>query len=249
IDDARAPASRPLAGGAAVAVDADYTAAADTWNVVGVLRGTDPALRDEALVIGGHLDHVGRQGAVTWPGANDNASGAAAVMSLARAFAAEAAAGRPPRRTVVFVLFAGEEQGLVGAKFHAAHPVVPLAKTAAMVNLDCVAHGDSIQVGGGQSQPVLWALARDLDAAHARLSVADTWRGGGADAAPFWDEGVPTLYFASKFSYTHLHQVTDAPETLNPRLYEELVRLAWRTAAQVADGGYVREAIVPAPGS
>ncbi|MGD9546485.1 MAG: M28 family peptidase [Candidatus Krumholzibacteriia bacterium] len=245
IDEVRRPASRPLSGRAAVAVEADYAPAADTWNVVGVLRGTDPVLKDEAVVVGGHLDHVGSQGEVLWPGANDNASGAAAVLGIARAFAAEAAAGRPPRRTVVFVLFAGEEQGLHGARFHAGHPVIPLDRTAAMINLDCVAHGDSIQLGGGKSQPVLWDLARGIDADRGALTIAATWRGGGADAAPFWDEGVPTLYFASRYSYTHLHRHTDTVETLNPALFEELVRLAFLTAAEVASGEYEREAIVP----
>lgn len=246
IDEARRPSSRPLAGRALVDVAARHETAADGWNLVAVLPGSDPDLAGEAVIIGGHLDHVGRQAGVAWPGANDNASGAAGVLGVARAFAAEAAAGRPPRRTVVFVLFTGEEQGLIGARFHAAHPVLPLDRTAAMLNLDCVAHGDSIQLGGGRTQPVLWQMARGLDAANDALSVAATWPGGGADAQPFWDGGVPTVYFASKFSYTHLHRASDTVDTLNPGLYEALVRLAWRTASAVADGRYQREEIAAA---
>jgi hypothetical protein len=238
VDAAKAPSSRELPGRARLVVDAAYDSAASTANVVGVLPGTDPELRDECLVIGGHLDHVGRQGHVVWPGANDNASGAAAVLALARAFAE---GGVLPRRTVVFVLFAGEEQGLNGARWFVDHPARPFERTIAMLNLDCVAHGDSIQLGGGGTQPVLWGLARGLDAAHARLSTAHTWPGGGADAEPFHGQGTPTLYFASTPSYAHLHQTTDTPETLNPMLHTELVRLAYRTAVEIAQGRYIGE--------
>ncbi len=238
IDSSKAPASRELPGRARLAVDAAYDPAAPTANVVGVLPGTDPELRDECLVIGGHLDHVGRQGDVVWPGANDNASGAAAVLALARAFAE---GGVLPRRTVVFVLFAGEEQGLIGARWFVDHPARPFERTIAMLNLDCVAHGDSIQLGGGGTQPLLWELARGLDAGHARLSTARTWPGGGADAEPFHEAGVPTLYFASTPSYTHLHLATDTPETLNPMLHAELARLAFRTAVEIVQGRYVGE--------
>ncbi|HOX25542.1 MAG TPA: M20/M25/M40 family metallo-hydrolase [Candidatus Krumholzibacteria bacterium] len=233
IDSLHAPRSRALTSRAALAVDADYNPARDTCNVVAVLPGSDPAYRDEALVIGGHLDHVGRQSpGLYFPGANDNASGAAAVLRLAEAFTST---GRAPRRSVVFVLFTGEESGLVGASFHAAHPAFPPERTTAMFNLDCVACGDSIQVGNGKSAPRLWELARSLDAAAARLTVERTWSGGGADATPFHDAGIPCLYWAAANGYGHLHAPDDLPESLNAPLYEELVRLAFRTAWTVAD--------------
>ena len=235
IDDAQAPRSRVLPARARLHVAADYAPAADAVNVVGVLPGVDPESNREVLVVGGHLDHVGAQAGVVWPGANDNASGAAAVLELAEAFVR---GGLVTRRTVVFVLFAGEEQGLCGAEHYVARPAFPLADTVAMFNLDCVAHGDSISLGGGGTQPALWRTVRDLDASHARLSIAQTWPGGGADAQPFFDAGVPTLYFASKFSYTHLHKTSDTVATLNPRLHAELVRLAYRGAVEVAQGRY-----------
>ena len=240
IDTAHAPASMPLDARARLRIEARYRAEIDAVNVVGVLPGVDPELKDECVILGAHLDHVGRQGDVVWPGANDNASGAAAVTALASAFAGS---GEAPARTLVFVLFAGEEQGLCGAKYHAEHPFGSLDRTAAMFNLDCVAHGDSIRLGGGKSQPVLWEMARDLDRDHAALTVAGTWRGGGADAQPFWDRGVPTLYFATKNSYTYLHQTGDTVATLNPGLYAEVVRLAYRVAREVAQGNYEREVI------
>jgi Zn-dependent M28 family amino/carboxypeptidase len=208
---------------------------------VGLLPGADPALAGEAVVIGAHLDHVGRQGPdLVFPGANDNASGAAAVLALADALAH---APRRPARTVVFALFTGEEHGLNGARWHAAHPAAPLARTVAMLNLDCVACGDSLQLGNGRSAPNLWRLARDLDAAGERITVERTWAGGGADATPFHEAGVPSLYLATTRGYEQLHLPSDLPATLNGTLYERVVRLALRTATAVAGGGYAREAL------
>ncbi len=235
IDAEKKPHPVVLATRAEVAVQARYNAAQPTCNVVGVLRGSDPALAGQSLIIGGHLDHVGRQSdAFYFPGANDNASGSAAVLRLAEAFTR---AGQRPARTVVFVLFSSEESGLEGAKHHAANPVLPLKDAAAMFNLDCVACGDSIQVGSGKTSPELWARARELDAAGDACLVARTWGGGGADASPFHDAGVKTLYWVTTNSYPHLHGPGDKPETLNGPLYEKLVRLCFRTAWEVAMGG------------
>jgi aminopeptidase YwaD len=238
IDSTRQPRSRELVLGARMSVRARYDARRPSVNVVGLLPGADPALRGQAVVVGAHLDHVGEQAGLLFPGANDNASGAAAVLALADAFAR---GGVRPRRTVVFALFSSEESGLFGAKRFVERPPVPLDHVVAMLNLDCVGVGDSIQLGSGKTSPKLWQLARDLDAGGRRLSVADTWGGGGADATPFAERHVPTLYFASKFSYPHLHRPDDTPDTLAPPLYEALVRLAYRTAWAVADGGYAGE--------
>ncbi len=103
-------------------------------NVIGVLPGADPALAREAVVIGAHYDHLGREGASVYHGADDNASGTALVLGLARSFAA----ARPPR-TLVFILFAGEELGLLGSAHHVGQPsAVPVERMAAMLNFDMV---------------------------------------------------------------------------------------------------------------
>jgi hypothetical protein len=238
IDSTRQPRSRELGLSARVGVAARYESRTPTVNVVGLLEGCDPALRGQYLVIGAHLDHVGSQGDLYFPGANDNASGAAAVMAIAEAFAR---GGERPRRSVVFALLSSEESGLEGAKHFVEHPPVPLDRIVAYLNLDCIAVGDSIQVGSGRTSPRLWQLARDLDARGRGLTVAETWGGGGADATPFAEKQIPTIYFASRFSYTHLHLPGDTPATLNLRLYEELTRLVYRTAWKVAEGGYPGE--------
>ena len=112
-------------------------------NVIGILPGSDPKLKDEAIVIGAHYDHLGRgvdgslaqrEGEIHH-GADDNASGTAGLLELARMFSTQ----KPkPRRTIVFIAFSGEEEGLIGSNYYVNHPVVPIANTVAMINLDMV---------------------------------------------------------------------------------------------------------------
>lgn len=242
IDAYRAPASVALGVRARVEVETRYNPAAEAWNVVGILRGRDPDLKSEAVVLGAHLDHIGLQaGQALYAGANDNASGCAAVLEIAEAFVH---AGQPPRRSVVFVLFAGEESGLIGSRFHAENPAYDLVNTAAMLNFDCVACGDGVRVGGGESAPLLWGRALQLDAMDENLMIPKTWKGGGADATPFFEKGVPTLYFVTTNGYAHLHLTSDTPETLNGPLFESITRLGYRTAAWVAEGHYQRETLL-----
>jgi len=121
---------------------------------------------------------------------------------------------------------------------------VDTEKVVAMFNLDCIGYGDSIQVGNGKSSPDLWNIAHKIDEENFNLMVEDTWNGGGADLTPFYEKGIPGLYFVSKYSYDHLHQPSDTPETLNPVLYAKIVKLAYLTAKEVADGNYDRGPII-----
>ncbi len=243
IDGAKAPASQALTRQATVDVQAWYESQAPSANVVGVLRGADPTLRDEYLVVGAHLDHVGLQGDVLYPGANDNASGSAAVLAVAEAMARSP---EPPARSVIFVLYAAEESGLVGATYMSAHPPAPLESIVAVVNMDCIGHGSGqLKLGGGEASPQLWALARSLDGQG--ITVDETWYGGGADAQPWFELGLPTLYFATEDSYTHLHKPGDTPSTLDPALFASVALLAQRTTAAIARGDYQREERQPPP--
>jgi aminopeptidase YwaD len=241
IDGARAPASQALERLVRLDVQAWYEPEAPSANVVGLLRGADPSLRDEVVVIGAHLDHVGRQGELLYPGANDNASGSAGVLAVAEALARSP---QPPARSVMFALYTAEESGLLGATHMVAHPPLPLERVVAALNMDCIGHGSgTLKLGGGGASPQLWALARGLD--ERGITVEETWYGGGADLQPWFEAGLPTLYFATEDSYTHLHKPGDTPDTVDPVLLSEVVRLAARTTAAIAAGGYRREARVP----
>jgi aminopeptidase YwaD len=241
IDECRVPNSFSTGNEVEIKVKTMYKKNAQTMNVVGLLEGSDPNLKEEFLIIGAHLDHVGSQAGLLFPGANDNASGSAAVIELAKAFQSSET---KPKRSILFVLFASEEQGLFGSKYFVENMKVDTNKVVAMFNLDCIGYGDSIQVGNGKSSPNLWNLVEIIDKENNQLMVTETWSGGGADATPFYEKGIPCLYFVSKYSYDHLHQTTDTPETLNPALFENLVRLAYLTAKEIIDGNYKREVLI-----
>jgi hypothetical protein len=241
IDECKAPHSLITENEVEIKVQTEYKTFAKTMNVIGLLKGSDPVLKDEYLIIGAHLDHVGSQAGLFFPGANDNASGSAAVLELAEAFQKSEL---KPRRSILFVLFTAEEQGLFGSRFFVENLNIDTNKIIAMFNLDSVGSGDSIQVGNGKSSPVLWNLARKIDKENLNLVVKDTWSGGGADLTPFYEIGIPGLYFVSKYSYEHLHLPTDTPETLNQNLFESIIRLAYLTAREIADGNYKREEVI-----
>lgn len=129
-------------------------------NVVGILDGSDPTLKNEVIVIGAHYDHLGRGGEGSLApregdlhhGADDNASGTAGLLELARSFSAQ----RPrPRRTIVFIAFSGEEEGLLGSNYYVNHPILPLANTVAMINMDMIGRmkNKSLIIGGVGTAP------------------------------------------------------------------------------------------------
>lgn len=240
IDEKKKPLSMNLATKAQIEVNAIYEKNAKTMNVVAMIEGSDPKLKNEFIIISAHLDHVGSQAGLLFPGANDNASGSAAVLEIAEAFVK---GGIESKRSVIFILFASEEQGLNGAKHFVESWKKGYDKIIAMINLDCIGYGDSIQVGNGKSSPVLWEIANQIDETSFNSMVDRTWNGGGADATPFHEKGVPCLYFVTTNSYDHLHLPTDKVETLNPALYEKVVKLAHLTALEIANGNYVREEV------
>jgi len=242
IDDSKIPKSFTTGQKVSMEVNAKYDKSRKTMNVAGLLEGSDPILKDEYLIIGAHLDHAGSQaGEIYFPGANDNASGSASVLEMARTFVRS---GIKPKRSILFILFSNEESGLNGAKYFVSNPLVPAEKTVAMFNNDCVGHGDSIQVGNGKSAPLLWQIARSIDSVYTKAMIMRTWNGGGADAEPFHSKGIPCLYFVTYFSYTHLHLTSDKPETLNPVTFEKACRLGYMSAYEVAMGDYKREIVI-----
>ncbi len=198
-------------------------------NVVGVWPGADPKLKAEAIVMGGHLDHLG-VGVDGWvyPGADDNATSAAVVLETVRALAA---AKFKPARTIVFCAWAGEELGLVGSRWYVDHPVVPLDRTALYMNLDMVGTGDGDLLVGGMTEfaELFEIVKRGLDAATmARIKPRPNYRG--SDHTAFWAKGVPAVSLRSGEVLTgglddehpEYHQPGDGPGIIDP----ELLRLA-----------------------
>jgi aminopeptidase YwaD len=153
-----------LPNAASIALVTDITRREESAaNVIGILEGSDPNLKNQAIVIGAHYDHLGRGGAGSLAqregdvhhGADDNASGTAGIIELARIFSTQ----RPkPRRTIVFAAFSGEEEGLLGSNYYVNHPVVPLANTVAMINMDMIGRmKDKKLVIGGVGTASEWS--------------------------------------------------------------------------------------------
>ena len=186
-----------------------------TDNVIAVLPGTDPGLSDEVLVLGAHYDHLGRDGDRVYAGADDNASGTAIVLGLARALAA--AGGAP--RTLIFALFSGEELGLLGSRHYTAHPTVPMRRTAAMLNFDMVGRlgGGRLRLGGVASGAGLRAVVDDgrQGAAGPRLDVeVENNPHGPSDHASFYAAGVPVLFFHTG-PHADYHEPSDTAEKID----------------------------------
>ena len=134
IDGSMRPASRPLTD-VTFAWRRSTTAAPvqPSWNVAGLLPGSDPRLRDETILVTSHYDHLGVQDGNLYPGANDNGSGTVAMLEVARLLA-----GTRLARSVLFVSFGSEEQLMLGSYHYVAHPLRPLATTRAVINLDMI---------------------------------------------------------------------------------------------------------------
>jgi Peptidase family M28/PDZ domain/PA domain len=207
-------------------------------NVVGILRGRDPALGREAVVVGAHYDHLGRgeyaslapdrRGEVH-PGADDNASGAAGLLSLARAFGA---ATPPPPRTLVLVAFTGEEAGLVGSNEYVRDPAWPLADTIAMVNLDMIGRlrRQRVTVFGADTSPAFESL---VNQAAGDLGLTPSFENGAfgpSDQTSFYVKGVPVLFFFTG-NHPQYHTPDDRALLVNAAGEAQVLRVVYRTVA------------------
>lgn len=242
IDATGAPKSRILDG------QADYVehlakTRRTVRNVIGVLPGSDPARAHEAVVVGAHYDHLGFGGRHSMNpnlagqvhnGADDNASGTAAIIEVARV----AAANRPKfGRTMVFVAFAGEELGLIGSAQYVSNPAVPLDRTAAMLNLDMVGRPRGrIMVSGLETAP---AIDEDLKAAAAGIDDLEIRRFqdgagvGSSDDTSFLLKKVPSVAFFSGF-HSDYHRPTDDWPHIDGPGAARVASLAYELAARLA---------------
>lgn len=206
-------------------------------NIIGMVRGTTTP--DRYLVLTAHYDHLGTKGGLIHPGADDNASGVAVVLAAARWFKAN-----PPRHSIVFVLFDGEEMGLQGAKHFV--KMMPMAKDKiiANMNFDMVGRNEhnEINVAGTSytpalRQPVEEAARRStlkVTFGHDRpklLTSMDDWTGS-SDHGEFHDAGIPFLYFGVE-DHKDYHRPGDTFENLMPEFFVKAAQFAVDTAATI----------------
>jgi hypothetical protein len=229
------PISFPLAARIRLAVASRHFSQGVGYNVVGYIEGSDPKLRRECVVIGGHFDHTGAHMGLLFPGADDNASGSATCMQAGKAFAVLA---RKPRRSIVIALFGGEELGLQGSTWFVDHVPGPFDKVAGMLNFDMTGEGDG-----------LWgAVAAEPDAFRKALEEADRsvkiLRGlgiisgvgvRGSDFAPFFLKGIAAATLGSNGPHLAYHQTGDTIYRINPEIMADAAKLAFLAAFAWAD--------------
>ncbi len=263
IEEAKQPQSMPLTG-VSFTMDIEVeTKLVHSANVLAYMEGSDPELKDKAIVIGAHLDHLGRRGDYIFNGADDNGSGSVGVLELAEAFVKSPA---KPKRSILFALWTGEEKGLLGSRYYVAHPYIPLGQTVANLNLDMICRSwkeadlrrrsatmglrvdaefmkkidlkKFVSLGFDAATPLLGELMTKNNHfigldLHLRPSEEAT---GGSDHAPFGQNRVPWVAFHTAL-HEDYHQASDTVEKLEPRHFERILRLAYLTAFDLAQEG------------
>jgi hypothetical protein len=239
IDRNVTPKSFPLKGVSASVKTSTQIDHAETKNVVGLIEGRDPAVRDQIVVLGAHYDHVGYKKEhapgedYIFNGADDNASGTTTVLGVAAAFGA---AQEHPRRSVLLMTFAGEEKGLFGSEYYARTPLFPLSKTTAMLNMDMVGRNaeDSLTLIGGGPESVIEKITREENESIGFVLVDELLTSGGSDHQSFSKRSVPVLFYHSGL-HPDYHKVTDHAEAINMNKVAKVARLVYRTAWRLAD--------------
>jgi len=217
---------------ARVRVHAIFDPERATRNVLGKITGSDPDLKNEYVVIGAHMDHlgIGPSGEV-YNGANDNASGTAVVMEIARIMRLDALRRK---RTVIFGLWAAEEQGLLGSYHYCDHPTHPITKTVTYINMDMVSHGSGdVNFRGEYYAPAVWETIQS-NLPEEIMAYTRPGRGGpgGSDHTPFLAKGVPAFSVGTQGTHLKYHRTRDDADLVKPELLKKTGDLVY-TAVQI----------------
>jgi peptidase M28-like protein len=224
-----------------------------SYNVAGLLEGSDPALKAETIIFSGHFDHDGMGPAGIYHGADDNGSGTVGVVNLAHAYAANPA---KPKRSILFIVFAAEERGLLGSYYYASHPLRPLATTRAQINFDMIGRNEAADprvitdispdtsnqlglIGTHYSPDYRETVERqnkivglnltykwDLDSYNQILFRSDQY--------PMLLHDVPAVWWFTGF-HPDYHQVTDTVEKINFEKMAKILKLAYLSGFEFAD--------------
>jgi hypothetical protein len=236
IDKTMMPYSFPLPG-RTVTMDIFFKKeSVEASNIVAKVEGSDPELNKEVVIVGAHYDHMGKDNrGQVYPGADDNASGTAVVMELARAFQN---LKQKPKRTILFILFTAEEKGLLGSQYYMQDPIFPLEKTLAVIVLDMVGRNDVDQMAviGKYQFPKLFKIIETINTNTVNFqfnfSVEQFIRQ--SDHTPFMREGIPSLLFNSGM-HDQLHTPDDTTDRIIPDKVEKAAQLVFLTLWEVAN--------------
>lgn len=253
------PQSTPLAGLTFTIKSKAKTKLVNSMNVLGYIEGSDPELKKEAIVIGGHLDHLGKRGDYIFNGADDDGSGSVGVMEIAEAFVKNPV---KPKRSIIFALWTGEEKGLLGSRYYVAHPFIE--KTYCNLNLDMISRlydksriammgrmfGENIpkealdkidakrfvNLSYDADTPEIGTIIRENNNyVGLHLSMRASNEGmGGSDYAPFAMSNIPWAAFMAAMTEDY-HQPTDTADKASPELMEKIIRITYLTAVKLAN--------------
>lgn len=191
-------------------IKSEFNTAHKTQNVVGVIKGNQQA--DSFIVFSAHYDHLGRMGKETYfPGANDNASGIAMILNLAKYFS-----GAPSKYSIVFIAFAGEEAGLIGSEYFVNHPMIDLSKIKFLINLDLAGTGDDgIMVVNGEVFKEDYLRMKSINDSLQLLKTVGM-RGKARNSDHYWftEKGVPSFFIYTLGGISAYHDIYDKAETL-----------------------------------
>ena len=236
------PASQDLEKSAAkITVDLAKTKK-PVKNVVGILPGVDEEMSKEAIVIGAHYDHLGFGGRDSLDpdktgqvhnGADDNASGTSALLAIGRHFGQHP--DGPPRRTLIFIAFTAEEAGLGGSSWYVNHPLWPLDKIDAMLNMDMVGrmNDHKLVIFGADTATEFGKVIEDCNVDH--LVVTAKGDGyGPSDQTAFYAKNIPVLFFFTG-AHADYHRTTDDADKINAEGLAAVARMTARIAGVLAD--------------
>jgi len=221
-------------------------------NVIGIIEGTDK--KDEFVFLTGHYDHLGKHDGKIYYGADDDGSGTCAVIEMAEAFAKAKAAGKGPRRTMVFMTVSGEEKGLWGSEYYGDHPVFPLEKTSVDLNTDMVGRIDTERqkddtmnyvyvIGHDKLSSELQAINEGVNNQYTHLVLDYKYDDPNdqnriyyrSDHYNFAKKGVPILFYYDGMLQADYHKPTDTVDKITWDLYEKRVRMIFHTAWEIAN--------------
>jgi hypothetical protein len=227
------------------------TAQLHSSDVLGFLEGTD--LKDQIVVISAHYDHLGKKDTVIYYGADDDGSGTVSVLELAQAFARAKAAGKGPRRSILFLANSGEEKGLWGSEYYSDHPSYPLEQTTVDLNIDMIGridpnrkYGDSTNyvyvVGDDKLSSELKPISIAQNKKYTKLELDYKFNDPRdperiyyrSDHYNFARKGVPIIFYFDGI-HKDYHRPTDTPDKINYDILEKRAKLVFYTAWDMAN--------------
>jgi len=256
------PVSMDLPGAKMTIATTSKTALVRGKNVLGIIEGSDPKLKDEYFVVGGHYDHLGAWDGYIYNGADDNGSGSVGVLNIAKAIAASPV---KPKRSIVFALWTGEEKGLLGSRYYALNPIYPIEKTVGYLNYDMISRPYDaatidrtmrrygvpgaeelvkkvrapwfVTVSLTEGTPFA-AIAREMNS-YVGLDLAFTFNAlgqgsGGSDHSSFASVKVPFVYYMAAMTSDY-HQPSDSVEKVSGELIAKISQHGFLTVFTIAD--------------